>query len=263
MRTKIMGIINTSPDSFSCDGSSDSDLLIQTAMQMVDDGATIIDVGGESSRPFSEPITPEEEQKRVLSVISGIRRRSNVAISIDTYRAETAQKALDAGATIINDISALSDVSMGKLAAKYNCPIILMHMKGNPQNMQIAPSYSNLLKEVSDFFKNRISDAFEYGISADNIILDVGIGFGKDLLHNIQLIQNIEHFSQLGYPLMIGPSRKSFIGKILNEPVENRIEGTLAVIAASILKHVDIVRVHDVKATSRFVKVFETIFTEG
>lgn len=260
-RPLIMGILNVTPDSFSDGGKYDNYLTAIThAIKMEDEGADIIDIGGESTRPGAKPIDIEEELKRVIPVIEGIRKESNIVISIDTYKSNVASKAISAGANIINDISGLRfDANMVHFASEAQVPIIVMHMLGNPQNMQSNPSYSNLMNELITFFQERVDVLTSKGINKNNIILDPGIGFGKTTDHNFTLIRELGRIVELGYPVLVGPSRKSFIGKTLNLPLEDRIEGTAAAVTAAIMNGTRIVRVHDVKEMLRVVKMTENI----
>ena len=257
----IMGILNVTPDSFSDGGVYiNSQKAIDHAKQMENDGADIIDIGGESTRPGAIQVEIEEELERVIPVIEGIRKISNSAISIDTYKSVVAEKAISAGANILNDISGLRfDDNMISVASKVQVPVIVMHMLGKPQNMQNDPSYSNLMKDLIAFFQERIDILASNGISKNNIILDPGIGFGKSVDHNYIIIRELHQISQLGFPVLIGPSRKSFIGNTLNLPSEERIEGTAAAVTAAIMNGSRIVRVHDVKEISRVVKITERI----
>jgi len=259
--TLIMGILNVTPDSFSDGGEYyNSKKAVDYALQMEHDGADIIDIGGESTRPGASPITIEEELNRVLPVIKGIRQKSNIAISIDSYKSEVAEKAIAVGANIINDISGLRfDKNMIHLTNKLQVPIVIMHMLGSPQNMQNNPSYSDLMEELISFFKERVNSLINSGILKNNIIIDPGIGFGKTVDHNYLIIRELKRIAGLGYPVLIGPSRKSFIGHTLNLPTEERIEGTAAAITAAIMNGSRIVRVHDVKEMFRVVKVAEQI----
>ena len=261
----LMGVINTTPDSF-----SDGGLYLQPreavkrALDLITQGADIIDIGGESSRPGSDPITSDEEKQRVLPVIRGLRKETDILISIDTTKADVAHAALEEGADIINDISALRfDPQMTALAARKNVPIILMHMKGTPKNMQFDPYYENVFTEILDFFIERISMATAQGIKAQNIILDPGIGFGKRLNDNLALINNLGFLNELSRPVLIGVSRKSFIGAILDLPVEERLEGTIAASLLSMVNGANILRVHDVGAVKRAIRVAQRILSEG
>ena len=255
---RIMGILNVTPDSFSDGGSySDPARAVDYALCMVQEGAHIIDIGGESSRPGAAAISVEEESKRVLPVIHELRRQSSVAISIDTTKSKVAAEAILAGATIINDISAgLMDKEMFAVAAKAEVYICLMHMKGTPQMMQQSPQYENVVTEVKNFLQARIEAAMAVGISFDKICIDPGIGFGKRVEDNVALLKGLAQLKKLGCPILIGTSRKSFIGAITGAAVEERLPGSLASMAVAIQNGADIVRVHDVAATRQFLSVF-------
>lgn len=259
----IMGILNATPDSF-YEGSrvNNTELAIKRALEMIEAGAKIIDVGGESTRPGSEPVSEDEEINRVVPIIRGIRNENkDILISIDTYRARTAQKAIEAGADIINDISALTfDDDMADIARIYNVPVILMHIKGTPKNMQSNPHYDNVLKEVKEFFEERINYAIDRGISREKIILDPGVGFGKLYEHNIELIKHIDYFQTLDLPILLAVSRKSSIGVALgNLPPEDRLEGTLAITCYAALKNIEMIRVHDVLENARAIRMIEVL----
>ena len=260
-KTLIMGILNVTPDSFSDGGKYDNtQQAVDFALKMEEDGADIIDIGGESTRPGAKPVEIEEELNRVIPVIEGIRKKSDIVISIDTYKSNVAEKAIIVGANIINDISGLRfDNNMVHLASKLQVPIIIMHMLGNPQNMQTDPFYTDLIDELILFFQERVDLMTSNGILQNNIILDPGIGFGKTIDHNFTIIRELNRIVELGFPILVGPSRKSFIGLTLNLPPEERIEGTAAAVTASIMNGSRIVRIHDVKAMSRVVKITEQI----
>ncbi|MBT7696160.1 MAG: dihydropteroate synthase [Desulfobacterales bacterium] len=268
-RTCIMGILNITPDSFSDGGSFiKKDTAVLHARKMVEAGADIIDIGGESTRPFSEPVSSDKEIMRVLPVIEEIANHVSVPISIDTTKAEVAKKALEAGASIINDVSAFRlDPGMAEIAAKYKVPVIIMHMKGTPKTMQISPEYRDLVGEIKEFLENAISDAETKGVLRSNIIIDPGIGFGKTIEHNLKLIKQIYKFKDMGCPVLIGPSRKAFIRTILKKDSEKELSpdqqvvetGTQATISAGILNGADIVRVHDVANTFATVKVIDAL----
>lgn len=260
-RTHIMGVLNVTPDSFS-DGGKFFGLekALSQSLKMVEEGADIIDIGGESTRPSSVPVSLEEEEKRVLPVIEALAKKITVPISIDTYKSQIARKALESGAEMINDISGLRfDSEMVKVVSRYNVPVIIMHIKGTPQNMQENPYYENVIKEIKDYFEERINLATASGISEENIILDPGIGFGKRFEDNLVVLKNLKEFKKLEKPLLLGLSRKSFIGKILDLPVEERLEGSLAALAYSIMQGAHIVRVHDVKESVRVARVADAI----
>ncbi len=267
MKTKIMGILNVTPDSFYNGGKyNTTELAIKHAEKMIEEGADIIDIGGESTRPGADPVSIEEEKKRVLPVISELKRRNkDIIISVDTYKSEIAEKAIGLGASIVNDISGFQfDKNMAKVVSKKNVSLIIMHIKGTPKNMQENPIYTNVVEEIKNFFKEKIKYALDNGIKKEKILLDPGIGFGKTTEHNIQILKNIKSFKELGFPLVIGTSRKSFIGRILgNEenPLgpEERLEGSIATYVWSTIQGVDILRVHDVKQTKRALKVIERI----
>ena len=260
-RTWIMGVVNITPDSFSDGGLFlDRKKAVEHGLRLKQQGADIIDIGGESSRPGSDPISYQEELDRVLPVIKELKQKTDILISIDTMKAKVAEGALDAGADIINDISALrADPDMGSLAAERKTPVILMHMLGKPKTMQDNPIYDNVLSEIHSFFKDRIDSAISQGIKKSKLILDPGIGFGKRLQDNLILIKKLSFFDDLNLPLLIGPSRKSFIGAILDLPAAQRLEGTLASTVAGILNGAHIVRVHDVEAVRRAALVTDAI----
>lgn len=258
-----MGILNVTPDSFSDGGIY---LNIKNALKhvkrMAAEGVDIIDVGGESSRPGAEPVSLKEELKRIIPVIKFIAKETNVPISIDTYKAEVAKEAVEAGASIINDISGLRfDPKMVGVAAKAGVPVVIMHMKGTPRNMQNRPVYKDVVKEILTFFRERISFAINNGIRKSSIIVDPGIGFGKTVRHNLEIINRLSEFRVLGAPILLGPSRKSFIGKILNATVDKRLEGTAAAVAIGIANGANILRVHDIKAMCDVAKIADAIIT--
>jgi len=259
--TLIMGILNMTPDSFSDGGQFKShDKAIDHALKMVEEGANIIDIGGESTRPGAEAVQLEEELSRTIPIIEAVRLKSDCLISIDTYKSKVAKAALDAGADMVNDISGLTfDHNMASLVAKRNVPVIIMHIKGKPGDMQKNPNYDNLIKEIKVFFEVQIAIAKKAGIDSGNIILDPGIGFGKRLEDNFEIIRELGQISTMGYPVLLGPSRKSFIGFTLDLPVEERIEGTLASITAGVINGARIVRVHDIRATRRTLTITEKI----
>ncbi len=259
-----MGIVNVTPDSFSDGGDFyELDNAITHVDKLIQDGADIIDIGGESTRPGASDVTEREEYKRVIPLIKEMRLRySDILISIDTTKANIADSAIKAGADIINDISGLSqDSKMLKVSSSHGVPVIIMHMKGTPKTMQAKPEYNNLIQEIQNYFIKKIQMATDGGILKENIILDPGIGFGKTIQNNFELISKLHEFCKLGLPVMIGPSRKSFIGTTLDLPVENRLEGTSASVTAGILNGARIVRVHDVKNIKRVVTITEKIRT--
>ncbi len=256
----LMGVLNVTPDSFSDGGRFfQTKAAIKRAEEMVKEGADIIDIGGESTRPGSEPVSLEEELARVIPVIKSLSRNVDIPISIDTYKPPVAKEALEAGASIINDVYGLRQPGMLELLAEVKAPVVIMHMKGAPRTMQQNPTYQDVVKEVADFLRRQAEKAFEVGLGKAEIIIDPGIGFGKTLEHNLLLLKNLSSLSALGFPVLVGPSRKSFIGLTLNLPVEERLEGTLAVIAQCVWEGANIVRVHDVKEALRVVKMVHAI----
>ena len=261
-KTLVMGIVNVTPDSFSDGGKffSPQD-AISHASKLIDQGADIIDIGGESTRPGAERISESEELNRVIPVIEKIRvENPKKLISIDTTKASVAKHAVEVGADIINDVSGLSfDNNMIDTVARFNIPVIIMHMKGNPQNMQLNPKYKDIIYEILDFFKKKIKIAIQSGINRKMIILDPGIGFGKTVQHNFELLSRLNELNVLELPIMIGPSRKSFIGITLDLPPEDRVEGTAAAVSAGVMNGASIVRVHDVKSMKRVVKIIDMI----
>lgn len=252
-RTLIMGILNVTTDSFSDGGLyADLDKAVARAVQMIGDGADVIDVGGESTRPGSEPVSVNEEIKRVVPVIKAISEKLNIPISIDTYKPLVASAAIEAGACIINDITGFAEQEMRELAAEKKIPSIIMHIKGTPKTMQVNPVYDNLISEISSYLRERAGMLEEDGLPPEYIIIDPGIGFGKTVEHNLEIIRNLADFKSLGYPILIGPSRKAFIGQAIGGlPSSERIEGTSAVAALSIANGAKILRVHDVKQIKR------------
>ncbi len=265
---KLMGILNVTEDSFS-DGSLylNRDKAVQHALQMIAAGADIIDIGAESTRPGSRPIDPEQELMRVVPIVSMLREHENlqnIQISIDTRNSQVAKSALDAGADMINDISALRhDPQMVDVLASHpTARLVLMHMQGSPQTMQINPVYENVLSEVYAFFEERIHFAGTNGICPSRIIIDPGIGFGKNLEHNLTLIANLKLFRKLGCDLLLGASRKSFINQISSSDPNQRIGGTLAAALYALLQETDIIRIHDVHIHKQFFQVLQAIQAE-
>jgi len=257
----LMGVLNITPDSFSDGGRFlKTDDAIRRAEALAEEGADLIDVGGESSRPGSDPVPVEEEIRRVVPVIEQLANRLPIPISIDTYKADVARRAVAAGARIINDISALRfDPEMARLAAREGVPVVLMHMQGTPKDMQAHPVYTDVIREITEFFEARIRFAEQAGIARERIVLDPGIGFGKTTDHNLEILARLDEFRSAGRPLLIGPSRKSFIGRVLGLPVEERLEGTAAAAAVGILNGASILRVHDVRAMGRVARMVEAI----
>jgi dihydropteroate synthase len=259
--TLVMGVLNVTPDSFSEGGQFfDTKKAIEHGLEIAGDGAAIIDVGGESTRPGSASVSAEEQIRRVVPVIEAIAKKVNVPISIDSYNYEVTKAALEAGASMINDITAFSDERMGELTAEQGVPVVLMHMQGRPQTMQDNPTYGDVVGEVLEFLVERAKKAEEFGIDRDKIFIDPGIGFGKTLEHNLELLRNIDKFVATGYRVLVGTSRKSFIGKITGkENPADRIFGTAATVALCAAAGVSIVRVHDVAEMVDVVKVINTI----
>jgi len=236
------------------------DDAIRRAEEMTAEGADLIDIGGESSRPGSDPIPLDEESHRVIPVVEALAERTSVPLSVDTYKAVVARQALDAGASLVNDISAMRfDPRMKELVAERGVPVVLMHMLGTPKDMQLHPRYTDVIGEICAFLQERIAEAVSAGIERTQIIVDPGIGFGKRVEDNLEIVRRLEAFHALGCPLLLGPSRKSFIGKVLDLPVEERLEGTAAVVALSVLRGVHLIRVHDVRQMVRVVRMVERI----
>jgi dihydropteroate synthase len=258
-----MGAINVTPDSFSDGGRFfDAERAIEQGERLTAEGADLLDVGGESTRPFSDPIPVKEEIRRVIPVIRELARRTRTPVSIDTCKAEVARAALDAGATLINDISSLGfDPEMGRVAASSGAPLILMHMRGIPRTMQIKPHYDSLLSQVVRFLEERIQLACEAGVLRDQIIVDPGIGFGKSVTHNLLLIKHLHALAILDRPLLLGTSRKSFIGAVLDRPVTDREPGTWATVCAGVLKGAHILRVHEVAVCRQMVDMVDAILS--
>lgn len=263
-RTLVMGILNITPDSFSDGGLFyEHKSATEHGIKMIESGADIIDIGGESTRPGADSVEPDEQIRRILPVIKELSSLyPHVPISVDTTSSKVAKAAIEAGAGIVNDISALRfDPDMRKLVAEYNLPVVIMHMKGTPKDMQIAPYYDDTIKEIKDFLQRQIEYATEGGIEREKIIVDVGIGFGKRLEDNLVLIDKIEEFFDLGYPLLVGHSRKSFIGKALDLPVDQRDGITLAISGILAYKGVHILRVHNVEQTAKACNIIYKIKT--
>jgi len=260
-RTAIMGVLNVTPDSFYDGGRrEDAHQAIADGVVMAAMGADLIDIGGESTRPGAAAVSEAEELARVLPVIRGLRKEVALPISIDTYKSAVARAALDAGADIVNDISALRfDPAMVALVAQEKVPVILMHMQGTPRTMQASPQYAAVVREVRDFLAAQLYDAMDAGIAPEAIVLDPGIGFGKTLDHNLQLLRGLPVLAALGQPLLVGVSRKTFIGKILNLEPDQRLEGSLAAAVAAALAGANLLRVHDVGETRRALRVADAL----
>lgn len=261
-KTLIMGILNVTPDSFSDGGLySSRDRALSRAMEMIEEGADIIDVGGESTRPFADFVPAEEEKRRVIPVIEEIRRRNkDIVISVDTYKAETAEAAINAGADIVNDISGLTfDEQMKEVVSRHRAGLVLMHTRGKPQEMQKDTNYEDFMEEVLGSLSDSILKATEAGLPKENIAIDPGIGFGKSFEHNLFILRNLVEFSIFGVPLLVGASRKSFIGKIVNKEASDRDWGTMAATAIAVANGAHIVRVHNVKMAKDVVCVADAI----
>ncbi len=257
----VMGVLNLTPDSFYDGGRYTREAqALRRVEEMIGEGADIIDVGGESVRPGAEPINLDEELSRVIPVIEKIRRSFPITISIDTYKAEVARQAIEKGAEMVNDISGLRfDPDLRKIVAGYEVPLILMHIKGTPKNMQDNPRYHSLMEEIISYLRKSIKLAEESGVDPARIIVDPGIGFGKTTAHNLEILRRLEELKSLGKPILVGLSRKSFIGNVLGLPQEERLEGGLAATSMAVSGGARIVRTHDVKPTRRAVDMVQAI----
>lgn len=263
-RAYIMGILNTTPDSF-YDGGRYRSLkqAVARAKEMVLEGADIIDVGGESSRPGSDVVPEDEERRRVVPVIKELVQEIDIPVSIDTYKWEVAQDAVEAGAVMINDITGLEDRRMLKVAAESKCAVVVMHMKGRPKTMQVDPEYESVMAEISEFLRERTDRAERQGIRADKILIDPGIGFGKTLRHNLEILTHLSELKSQRYPILLGPSRKSFIGEILKVPAEERLEGTIAAVVKGMAQGANVLRVHDVGVVAKVVRMTDAMMRPG
>ena len=255
-RPLVMGILNITPDSFS-DGGKYLDFsdALKRAHTMIEEGVDIIDIGGESTRPGSEPVSADEELKRITPIIEALKRDSDVAISVDTYKPEVMKEVIDMDVAMINDVYALTKPGAIDVIKQSKVGICLMHMQGTPQTMQINPTYDNVVSEVQSFLKGRAEMLINEGVDSSRIILDPGFGFGKTFEHNIELLQGLESFQSLKFPLLVGLSRKSFIRKILNGEHDDHLSGSIAAAIFSVLKGAKILRVHDVKETKSALKI--------
>ena len=268
-KTCIMGVVNVTPDSFSDGGNFfTSDAAVAQGEKLAADGADILDIGGESTRPFSGPVPEDEEIRRVMPVIEKLAKRLSIPISIDTMKAAVARRAIEAGASMINDISALRfDPDMAAVAKAFDTPVVLMHMLGDPKTMQKSPSYDDLIFEIRNFLEDAIRRAAGQGLSKSKLIIDPGIGFGKTVSHNLLLINHLESFASLEVPILIGPSRKAFIRKLLKDEQSEDISpdspiveiGTQAAVAAAVLRGAHIVRVHDVANTRATIRILDAM----
>jgi dihydropteroate synthase len=260
--TRVVGILNVTPDSFSDGGRYTAvEVAVARARQMVEEGADWIDIGGESTRPGSDPVSAEEELRRVLPVLQALDGTLGVPISIDTMKAEVAERALAAGATIVNDISALTaDPRMAEVVAAANAGLVLMHMKGTPKTMQQAPDYDDVVRDSLRFLRQQIVAAVAAGVAPDKIWIDPGFGFGKTLQHNLQILRRLDEYAATGFPVLIGTSRKSSLGVLLGgAPPEERLEATAATVAIAIRHGASAVRVHDVREMARVARVTDAI----
>ncbi|MFH1877958.1 MAG: dihydropteroate synthase [Candidatus Omnitrophota bacterium] len=261
-RTLLMGVLNVTPDSFS-GGSvyNDTGLAVEKAERMVQEGADILDIGGESSRPGALPVPVEEELARVLPVLEAVKRANiGIPVSIDTYKSRVAEQALMKGADIINDITALrGDPAMAGVIAAYSAGVVLMHMKGNPENMQMDPVYGDIVEELLSYLACSVKTAEKNGICPEKIFIDPGIGFGKTTEHNLVILRELRRFTELGKPVLIGTSRKSFIGAITGKPVPERIFGTAGTVAASVMNGAFIIRAHDVREMRDVIDIVDAI----
>jgi dihydropteroate synthase len=259
-RTRIMGVINVTPDSFSDEGKFfGTEEALKQGVMLAKQGADILDVGGESTRPFSDPVTIDEELKRVIPVIRKLSKKVKVPISIDSYHTEVVQKALKAGASIVNDVNGLRTKGMAELVARAKVPIVIMHMKGTPKTMQKKPRYSDCIGEIYDFLTEKTQAALDAGVKPERIIIDPGIGFGKRVEDNLVIIKRLGEFRSMGYPVLLGASRKSFIGALTGQEVDQRLHGSLGSVAAGVMNGADIVRVHDVLETKRTIEMVDHI----
>jgi dihydropteroate synthase len=256
-----MGIVNVTPDSFSDGGQFlDPDAAVRHALALVEEGADILDVGAESTRPGSLPVSLDEELRRLIPVIERLSRESRIPISVDTTKAEVARRALEAGARIVNDISGLTlDPEMPSVCRDFGAGVICMHIRGTPQTMQDDPRYDDVVEEVCQHLERRLDELEEAGVAREQVVIDPGIGFGKTAQHNLEILSNVRRFRELGRPVLIGHSRKRFLGKVLGRPVEERTYGTLGVSLALAQQHVDILRVHDVRATRDALLAWQAI----
>ncbi len=259
--TRIMGILNVTPDSFSDGGLFfQREQAIAQGEALAAQGADLLDIGGESTRPFSDSISVDEEIDRIVPVIRTLCKRISIPISVDTYKAEVARAALDAGAALVNDISALCfDPKLAEIVARYRVPVILMHIKGTPRNMQVQPTYDFLLEDIHQFFVERLALAQRQGIPREHILIDPGIGFGKTFDHNLTLIKRLDYFQSLDCPIVLGTSRKSFIGRLTNQEPLNRDWGTAATLAIGVWKGAHIVRVHNAVAAKQVLAVADAL----
>lgn len=262
-RPLVMGVLNVTPDSFSDGGRYlDPEAAVKHALEMADEGADILDIGAESSRPGAQPVPEAEELRRLIPVVREVCRQVAVPVSVDTTKSAVARAALDAGAAIVNDISAgRADPAMLRVVAEAGAGLVLMHMQGTPQTMQQAPRYRSVVDEVRSFLRARLRAAVRAGVTAEQILLDPGIGFGKNLEHNLVLLARLDALCSLGRPLLVGVSRKAFIGEVLGRRLDDRLMGTAAAVAAAVFRGAKAVRVHDVRAMRDIVRMIHAIET--
>jgi len=260
-----MGILNVTPDSFSDGGRhADRKSAVAHGMKMLEEGADIIDVGGESTRPGAPEVSVEEELKRVTPVIKELFQKTGAVISVDTMKAAVAKRALEAGACIINDVSAMThDEEMKTVAAKYGAGVVLMHMRGSPRTMQNAPRYKNVVREVSSYLVKRVNELADFGLKRETLAIDPGIGFGKTVEHNLSLIAGLDAFVKTGRPVVVGASRKSFIGKLTGCAVDERLAGSLAALVFCVCKGAGVMRVHDVKESKQAILMAMALARQG
>ena len=256
-RPLLMGIVNVTPDSFFDGGRfCDPQRAVAHALRLVEEGADLLDIGAESTRPGALPVDEQEERRRLVPVVTAVAKAVSVPISVDTSKAEVARAAIDAGAIMVNDVTALrGDSAMVDVVAQAGAGLVLMHMQGTPHTMQHAPRYDDVVGEVAQFLAERVRFAIDHGVAKDRIVVDPGIGFGKTLVHNLDLLANLRVFTELGYPLLVGPSRKGFIGQLTDQSVEEREWGTAGVVALAVEQGANILRVHDVGPMKDVVKV--------
>ncbi|MBM4079471.1 MAG: dihydropteroate synthase [Planctomycetes bacterium] len=263
-KTLVMGVLNVTPDSFSDGGQHfAAEAAVRHGLEMVEAGADIIDVGGESTRPGAETVPETDEIRRVVPVIEALMAKATPFISIDTYKPAVAAAALDAGARMVNDVNGLRDAKMMALVARRGVPAVIMHMQGTPRDMQKNPTYADVVGDILAFLRAQIAAAVRAGVAAERLIVDPGIGFGKTVAHNLEILRRLDEFRSLGRPVMIGTSRKSFIGHVLGVPVEQRLMGTAATVAWAVAKGARIVRVHDVREAAQVVRMCDAIKAEA
>jgi len=255
-----MGIVNNTPDSFSGDGiGGDVDMAIRRGIVMFESGADIVDVGGESTRPGAEPVSSSDEMARTLPIVEGLSKVRPGRVSIDTMKPDVAQSALFGGASIVNDVSGLRDARMIDVVAEHGATVVIMHMKGEPRTMQTAPRYKDVIGDILEFLEDRVAAAEEGGVAPQRIMVDPGIGFGKTVEHNLEILSRLRELKALGKPVVVGVSRKSFIGKLTGSPPQDRLEGSIAAAVLAVKEGADVVRVHDVPQTVKALKIANAI----